>query len=71
MINIQKVVETIGDRGTYKKILIAFLICSFIELELMLGSTFVFINPIFDCPGLDNSSEDDACPIIDTYTLSM
>lgn len=72
MTHIQKAVEAIGDKGTYQKILMGFLICCYIELGLMLfGSTFVFMNPIFDCPGLDNPSEDEACPIIDTCTLSM
>ena len=70
---IQKGVELIGNKGIYQKILMGFLICCYIELGLMLfGSTFVFMNPIFDCgPAYDNPSEDEACPIIKDCTLGI
>lgn len=48
MTHIQKAVEAIGNKGRYQKILFGFLILCYIELGLMLiGSTFVFMNPEF------------------------
>ena len=70
MTNIQKAVEAVGDKGAYQKILMGFLIFCYIEIGLMLfGSTFVFMNPQFTCPGMKNPSEDQACPIIEQCTL--
>jgi hypothetical protein len=48
MTHIQKAVEAIGNRGKYQKVLLAFFILVYIELGLMLiGSTFIFMNPQF------------------------
>lgn len=60
MTYIQQAVASVGDKGPYQKILMGFLILCYIELGLiMFGSTFVFMNPQFDCPGLsDNPSEE-------------
>lgn len=57
MTHIQKAVEAIGNKGRYQKILFAFLIIVYMELGLMLiGSTFVFMNPQFECPGIKDPS---------------
>ena len=70
MTYVQQSVNLIGDKGMYQKILMGFLILCYIELGLMLfGSTFVFMNPEFTCPGYDNPSEEEACPIIDQCTI--
>jgi hypothetical protein len=70
MTHIQKAVEAIGNRGKYQKVLLAFFILVYMELGLMLiGSTFVFMNPQFQCPGMDDPSEGDACPIIEQCTI--
>jgi hypothetical protein len=59
MTHIQHALAVTGDRSRYQYILLGFLILINIELGLMLlGSTFVFMNPQFDCPGLTDPSED-------------
>ena len=71
MTHLQKAVKAVGDRGKYQHILFCFLMLAYIELGLMLiGSTFIFMNPSFDCPGMDNPSEDDACPILSQCKIS-
>ena len=71
MTHIQKAVEAIGDRGRYQKILLGYFLLIYIELGLMLiGSTFIFMNPSFNCPGMDNPSEDQACPILSQCPIS-
>lgn len=71
MTYIEQAVVAVGNKGRYQKILMGFLILCYIELGLMLfGSTFIFMNPEFDCPGLVNPSEADACAIIDQCRIS-
>ena len=71
MTYIQQAIASIGDRGRYQKILMGYLIFCYIELGLiMFGSTFVFMNPQFDCPGLpENPSEEQACPVIESCSI--
>ena len=58
--------QKVGDASRYQKILIFFMTLMYIEITwMLLGSTFVFMNPVFNCNGNDKDlTEADACPII-------
>jgi len=44
----------------------------YLELGLiLLGSSFIFMNPTFSCPGMTDPSEDDACPILKQCKISI
>lgn len=52
MTHIQHAVAAVGDRGRYQYILLGFFLLMYLELGFMLlGSTFIFMNPQFECPG--------------------
>ena len=64
MTHIQRAMQAVGDRGKYQFVLVAILVFINIELGLiLLGSTFIYMNPVWECPGLKDPSEDTACPI--------
>jgi hypothetical protein len=70
MTHIQHAVNLVGDRGRYQKIMLAFFILVYLELGLMLlGSPFIFKNPEFECPGIDEPTEDQACEMLEQCTL--
>lgn len=65
MSQIYRAIELVNNKGRYQIIMYALCLLAYFELGLMLlGSSFVFMNPTFNCPGLENPTEDDACPII-------
>ena len=47
---IQQALRKVGDASRYQKILIFFMTLMYIEITwMLLGSTFVFMNPVFKC----------------------
>ncbi len=59
MTHIQKALNTVGDRGRYQYILLFIFIAIYTELSLiLLGSSFIYMNPIFDCPDAIDVTED-------------
>lgn len=53
MTHIQKALTLVDDRGRYQKILVAIFVLIYIELGLiLLGSSFVYMNPIYECEGI-------------------
>ena len=68
---VKSALHAIGDRHRYQNIifLIFFLFNGFINL-LMVGPTFIFMNPLFICLGHDTPVDEAiACPIIDQCTI--
>ena len=59
MTHIQKAVNSVDDRGKYQFILVAILILIYMQLGLiLLGSSFIYMNPTWDCPRMSNPTED-------------
>lgn len=59
MSKIHKAIEIVGDRGKYQKTLLVLFILVYLELGLMLlGSTFIYMNPTYDCPNITDPTED-------------
>ena len=64
MTHIQKALTLVDDRGRYQKIIVAIFVLIYIELGLiLLGSSFVYMNPIYECEGINEPSEDTACDL--------
>lgn len=62
MSHIQNCLKQVNDKGKYQKILVVLFLVIYLELGLMLlGSPFIFMNPIIKC-GDEYPSEEDACP---------
>jgi hypothetical protein len=63
---VKQALEQAGDRHKYQKFIfvLLFLYNGFINL-LMVGPTFIFMNPLFICPNYDTPVDEAiACPII-------
>jgi hypothetical protein len=60
---LEKALNLVGDSHNYQKYLIAFTSLVFVETTyILLGSPFIFLNPIFDCSfSQDRVSEEIAC----------
>ena len=55
MTHIQKALQAVDDRGKYQFLLVAILVFIYLELGLiLLGSTFVYMNPLWNCPGIND-----------------
>ena len=67
---VQKILEAVGDRNRYQYIAftILFVYNGFSNL-MMVGPTFIFMNPLFTCNGVENLSEAEACPILDQCVI--
>lgn len=64
MTHIQKALTLVDDRGRYQKILVAIFVLIYIELGLiLLGSSFVYMNPIYECQGISEPTEETACAL--------
>ncbi len=62
MTHIQKAVKSVDDRGKYQFMLVGVLIFIYIELGLiLLGSSFIYMNPTWSCTDVKDPSEDAAC----------
>ena len=47
---VEQALQKVGDASRYQKILIVFMTFMYIEITwMLLGSTFVFMNPVFNC----------------------
>lgn len=47
---VKTALSNIGDQHTYQKILVALLFLTVVQVNyLMIGPTFIFMNPVFDC----------------------
>lgn len=47
---VEEALHKVGNASRYQKILIFFMTLMYIEITwMLLGSTFVFMNPIFKC----------------------
>ena len=69
---VQKALEVVGDRNRYQYIAftLLFVYNGFSNL-MMVGPTFIFMNPLFRCPGFDQLvDESQACSIIETCSIS-
>ncbi len=76
MTHIQKAMQTVGDRGRYQLILLFIFIVIYTELSLiLLGSSFIYMNPVFDCGDGMDVTEDEACsracPIGKTLNIQL
>lgn len=72
MTHIQKALQAVDDRGKYQFLLVAILVFIYLELGLiLLGSTFVYMNPVWNCPGINDPSEDSACPIREQCSIGI
>jgi len=60
---VQQALQAVGDRHNYQKLLVAFLFLIAAEVEfLLLGPTFIFMNPLFKCTFTDQLvDESQAC----------
>ena len=66
MTHIQKALKSVDDRGKYQVLLLVLFVVIYLELGLiLLGSSFVYMNPIFECDGIKDPTEENACPIIE------
>ena len=63
----------VGDSCKYQKIMIGFMTLVYIQITwMLLGSTFVFMNPVFRCSFSDQDlTEADACPNISQCTIGI
>jgi hypothetical protein len=62
MTHIQKAVQSVNDRGKYQFVLVGILILIYMQLGLiLLGSSFIYMNPTWDCPDISDPTEDEAC----------
>jgi len=71
MSQIQKGIALLNDQGKYQKITVVVFLLIYMELAFMLiGSSFMFMNPTFKCDGIEgNPLEDEACIDISKCTI--
>lgn len=69
---VQQALHKVGDSSRYQKILVFFMTLMYIEITwMLLGSTFIFMNPVFKCDFSDQElTEADACPNLDKCKIS-
>jgi len=60
---VKTALAAVGDQHTYQKILVVFLFLIAAEVNyLLMGPTFIFMNPLFDCSFADGLvDESQAC----------
>jgi len=72
MSKLHKAIELVSQSNKYQKMMLVVFILIYLELGLiLLGSSFIFMNPTFSCPGMTDPSEDEACSIIKQCKISI
>ena len=63
--------EKVGGGGRYQRLLMIYMCLLFVDIAyLLLGPSYIYMNPTFRCQGIDKILEEkDACPIIEQCKL--